>query len=110
MTLGTPIACSLSAGALQGRLAEMRAVGREGLVGIDRGERSLLLRFRPDADLHARIDALVEAEAACCGFLELDLSDDAGELRLAVTGPAEAASVVHEFADAFAGTGAPDEA
>lgn len=105
MTTDTPIACSLSAGELQDRLAEMRAVGREGLVGIDRGEDTLLLRFRPDAELQSRLQSLVEAETDCCRFLELDLSEHAGELRLTVTGPADAAPLVEEFADAFAGTG-----
>jgi hypothetical protein len=95
-----PIACSLDRGALEGRLEEVQAIGREALIHADSDG---ILRFRASPAIRARLQALVTAEAECCPFLELDLREADGELRLAISAPEGAEPVAAELARAFAG-------
>jgi hypothetical protein len=99
MSCDLPIACSLSDGEQSRRLAEIGAVGRDALRGIDRnGE----LRFRSDPSTRQRLQAVIAAESECCPFLTFELRDQAGELILAIAGPDEAGPLVRELIDAFA--------
>ncbi len=95
-----PIACSLDADALQQRLDEVRAVGREALLGTASDG---TLRFRATPATRARLEAIVAAEAECCAFLTLDLREADGELRLTLSAPEGAEPVAAELAGAFAG-------
>src|SRR5688500_18744435 len=95
-----PLACSLDAPALAERLAEMRAVGRESLIAADPGGE---LRFRASPGVRQRIERIVAAEAECCAFLRLTLSEHDGELRLAVSAPEGAEPVAAGLVEAFAG-------
>ena len=85
-----PLACSLDAPALEERLAEMRALGRDSLIGADEPG---VLRF----------ERIVAAEAECCAFLGLDLREQDGELRLVVSAPEGAEDVAAGLVEAFAG-------
>ena len=91
-----PVACSLTAAELPARQADMRAIGRRWLVSA--GEREL--RFRPEA--RAALERIVAAEADCCGFMTLGLSEENGALSLRVSGPPEADPIVAELMAAFA--------
>jgi MerR family transcriptional regulator, copper efflux regulator len=93
------IACTLSPEERPVRLAEIESLGRDALIGATADG---ALRFRNDPAIRARLGAVVAAEARCCPFLELDLSADGAELRLAIRAPVEAEPVARELAAAFA--------
>jgi hypothetical protein len=80
----TPIACTLDAADRRGRLAGARELGERALIGLEVGERRALLRFRGE---HERVDALVAAERACCGFLELTTTRHGEKTELEIRTP-----------------------
>ena len=100
----TPAACSLDASRLERRLAAIAEVGAESLTSreID-GEGRHLLRFRPLAGTRYRLEQIVAAEAECCSFLDLHLSEEGGALVLSIAAPANGGSVADGLAEAFAG-------
>lgn len=108
MTDSTPIACTLSAAELPGRLAEMRAIGATSLEHVERTDTTAELRFRAAVDTLARLAAIVAAESRCCAFLTFDLRERDDAIVLRIASPAEEAArlMLDELADAFAGTGA----
>ena len=93
-----PIACTLTADELPERLGEMRAIGRDALIAA--GERGL--RFRADPGVRERLEALAAAEAECCAFMTLAVTEENGELVLSIDAPPDAEPVVHELVAAFA--------
>lgn len=95
-----PIGCSLKATALEERLKEMRAVGREAFLGA---EPSGTLRFRASPAVHQQLERLVAAEAECCPFLGLVLHEQDGEIRLTVSAPEGAEPVAAGLVEAFSG-------
>jgi hypothetical protein len=95
-----PLACSLDASALEGRLAEIQALGRDALIAA---EPPGILRFRATPATRQRLEQIVAAEAECCPFLSLDLSEHKEELRLTVSAPEGADAVAAELLQAFAG-------
>ena len=95
-----PLACSLDASALEDRLAEMRALGRDSLIAAD--ERGVL-RFRATPEARLRLERIVAVEAECCPFLGLELHEHDGELRLEVSAPAGAEPVAAGLVEAFSG-------
>ena len=99
MTGETPIACSLSAEELLARLAELRAVGADALLGAD-GPGAL--RFRNDEATRRRLEAIVAAESECCGFLAFGLKAVGDELELRVTAPDGAEALADDLVQAFA--------
>jgi hypothetical protein len=103
MTEALPIACSLSAGDLKGRLAEIAAIGDDALIGHEAAEGRHALRFRADGSTRERLERIVDAEAECCPFLDLDLSEADGLLTLTLLASPEAGPVVEELATAFIG-------
>ncbi len=82
MTDGRPIACSLGPRDLQIRLDEIAELGAESLIAQETEEDRHLLRFRNSAETRRRLEALVAAEARCCPFLDLSLTQDGDELVL----------------------------
>jgi hypothetical protein len=103
MSDSNPIACSLNAGALAKRLEEMSDIGRENLTGRAVEDGRHVLRFRADAHVRERLDAIVAAEAECCAFLDLSLVEDADELVLTIEAPEDAQPIADDVARAFAG-------
>jgi hypothetical protein len=99
MSPDTPIACSLSADELPARLAEMRAIGKDALLGLTPEG---ALRFRADAKTRVRLDAIVAAESQCCPFLRFDLAEAGAELVLSVAAPEGAEPLARDLVDAFA--------
>jgi hypothetical protein len=97
-----PIACSLGAGDLERRLAEIAALGGESLIARKTQGGRHLLRFRPDAGTRRRLEEIVAAEAECCSFLDLALEEGNGELILTVASPGEGQAVADALAAAFA--------
>lgn len=99
MTPEIPIACTLSADERPARLAEIKALGRDALIGTGADG---TLRFRNDPGIRARLAAIVAAESRCCPFLDMELSFSEAELRLAIRAPGEAEPVARELAATFA--------
>lgn len=96
-----PIACSLGADDLGRRLEEISAVGAASLIAReDEGGRHIL-RFHSDAETRRRLEAIVAAEAECCSFLNLELTERVGELVLTLTAADAGRPVADELAAAF---------
>jgi hypothetical protein len=102
MTTDAPIACSLSADELPKRLAEMRAIGNDALVSVSPEG---TLRFRADQPTRERLEAIITAESRCCSFLCFELTEERGELILAVTAAEAAEPLALELVSAFATDG-----
>jgi hypothetical protein len=98
MSSDTPIACSLNAEELPRRLAEIRAIGANALLGVDGAG---ALRFRKDEATRARLEAIVAGESECCSFLTFDLRAGRDELELRITATDGAEGLADELADAF---------
>lgn len=90
-----PIACTLSATDYRSRLAEIAALSREALRGVERRGLTLDLRYAPEAA--DRVRRLVEQERRCCAFLDFELHEGADEIRLLVTAPPAAADAVPDL-------------
>ena len=92
----TPIACSLNASDYRRRADDIREIARRALRITRPIDGGVQLTFADAGGAHARLEALVAAEAACCPFLTLDLRRSGDELVLDVTGPEEAQPVIAE--------------
>jgi hypothetical protein len=101
MTMDTPSACSLGAGDLERRLATIAEIGANSLTshGVDGG--CHLLRFRAAVDVRRRLEEIVAAEAECCAVLDLELSEEEGELVLSIAAPKDAQELADGLAGAF---------
>jgi hypothetical protein len=95
--------CSLDAGQLRERLAEIEAVGAMSLIEktLD-GERHVL-RFSADAETERRLEEIVAAESRCCAFLDLELTRRDGLLILTLAAPTGGKEIASELAASFAG-------
>lgn len=100
------IACALTGDELPKRLAELRALGAAALRSVERREAQAVLRFDRGADVRARLERIVAAEAACCAFLRFDLRDEPGAVVLTIAAPRGGEPVLQQLVDAFAGPGA----
>jgi hypothetical protein len=98
-----PIACSLSAAELPKRLAEMRAIGYRGFISARIDRCHAALRFKNDAEISQRLEAIVAMEAECCAFLEMSLGSRGAELELSIEAPAGAEPVLEDLVAAFNG-------
>jgi hypothetical protein len=110
-----PVACTLSGSAFRDRLARIKRVGANALLGAERHPDRAVLRFRSDPVVRAELRAIRDAEAECCSFLRLDLSEepDATVLSISSSNP-DGEFMVDELAGAFglcppaASAGGPD--
>jgi hypothetical protein len=103
MSKPLPIACTLSASALEARGAELRALGGDGLIDFTREPTRAVLRFRPDPGIRERVDAIVAAESQCCAFLDLEVEHRDEATVLTVSAPNGGAETMHELVGALAG-------
>ena len=101
MPTDPPIACSLDAGALSDRLAHMAELGGAALLDARIDGRRALLRFAAGGEVRGRLDGIVAAEARCCPFLGMDMTEEPGTLTLAIVAPAGAEPVVEDLVAAF---------
>jgi hypothetical protein len=97
------LACSLELSALEQRLAAISEVGGDSLLGRSVERDRQLLRFRGDERTRERLREIVAAEAKCCAFLDLALTEADGEIHLSIAAPAEARPVAEGLAAAFDG-------
>jgi hypothetical protein len=103
MSTEPPIACSLNAADLRGRLAEMSDLGREHLLDVMTESRHAALTFGAADGVRQRLDAVVAAESTCCAFLQMSVSKTEDDLTLTIDAPEGAEPVLEELVDAFRG-------
>jgi hypothetical protein len=101
MSTELPIACSLSAGELSVRQAQMAELGRDALVGaaVDGGRAEL--RFTASSRIRERVETVAAAERECCAFLTMRVDEARGEVRLTIEAPEGAEPVLEELVSAF---------
>lgn len=87
------VACELDHAEAGARAAEWEQLRADDGLGIEPMAGGARLWLRSSARETA--EDLVRREAACCGFLDLELAEDGDRLRLELTSPApEAAPVI----------------
>jgi hypothetical protein len=98
VTTEIPIACSLGVDELPARLAQIRAIGDDALIGVTSEG---TLRFRAGDTIRERLEAIIAAESQCCSFLHFELAGDGRELVMSVTAPEGAEPLAQGLVDAF---------
>jgi hypothetical protein len=97
-----PIACTLDAAQMKVRGEDIRALGRDGLRAVERCERRVTLRFRPDPGIRERVESIVAAESRCCAFLDFTLAHEENATVLAIAAPEGGEATMRDLADLFA--------
>jgi hypothetical protein len=97
----SPVACTLDPTLMPQRRDEIRALGRDGLEAVERGERHVTLRFRPGPAIRERLECIVAAESRCCAFLEFTLAEADEATVLTIAAPQGAEPALHELAGLF---------
>jgi hypothetical protein len=92
-----PIACTLSPAGMTARLALIDALAADGLLDRAPTASGLRVRLRDTPDIDLRTRQLIEAESACCAFLDFNLGREDGALVLDVSGPPDARPVIDTF-------------
>ena len=100
------IACTLGPDDMPAREAELRALGREALLAVERSEARATLRFRRDPAARARVERIVALESECCAFIDFDLHDTGDALALALRTPDGGEPAMHMLVDLFSGDAA----
>jgi hypothetical protein len=98
-----PIACTLSAGDLASRVAELRALGGDGLLSATEAPGRAELRFAPGPDIRTRVEAAAAAEADCCAFLDFRVTSEPEATVLTITAPNGGGEAIPLLVAAFAG-------
>jgi hypothetical protein len=86
---------------MKARGEDIHALGRDALWAVERGERRVSLRFRPDPGIRERVESIVAAESRCCAFLDFTLTDDDHATAVTIVAPEGGEPVMHELADLF---------
>jgi hypothetical protein len=93
--------CSLNTAQMSERLEEMAALGREGLTGARRSSTHAELRFAAGSGIRERVERVVAAEADCCAFLTMRVTDEGDAVTLTIDAPEDAAPLLGDLLDAF---------
>ena len=100
-----PIACTLTMGDLQKRLAQIRKLTAEALLGHERDGLVLALRYAPEAV--ERVRAVVASEQHWCAFLNFEVREQPDGVHVTITAPESARDAADELFEQFT---APDPA
>jgi DNA-binding transcriptional MerR regulator len=92
----TPVACTLDAADLPGRLDAWRELLTE-VTTRERLDGGVRLTFPPDPVLAGRLGELAAHEQACCAFFTFALRLDTDGLTFDVTAPVDAAAIVADL-------------
>jgi hypothetical protein len=98
-----PIACSLRANELTGRLAQMADLGGRALLEAELAGRRATVRFAGGAGVREQLTRIVAAESECCAFLAMSVRDEPDVVVLVIEAPEGAEVVVRELVGAFRG-------
>ena len=96
-----PIACTLAPGDYQDRLRWIAGLVRGALLGFERDDLRLVLRYAPEAA--DRVRELVRREQRCCAFLTFDLRDSPNQVELTIGAPEEARAALDTLFGQFLG-------
>lgn len=99
MSTQLPIACSLGAGDLEERRAQIAALGRDALLAVEVDGNGAHLRFRPGS--RGRVESFAGAETGCCPFFAMRVDEVQEEVRLTIGAAAAAQPLLHELVAAF---------
>lgn len=90
-----PIACTLTPGDLRERLSAIQTLTREALLGYQRQDLDLALRYAPHAT--ARVRAMVAGEQHCCAFLQFEVREQPDAVHVTITAPENARDAADEL-------------
>jgi uncharacterized membrane protein len=107
MNTDRPIACTLDATEYSKRLAAMADLGSSALRALETDETHAVLSFDATPATRERLAAIVAAEASCCAFLRMTLSDAPDATTLRIEAPAGAEPILAELVAAFRGDAVP---
>jgi len=94
-----PIACTLTPGDLRERLALIRQLTAEALLGHERQGLVLALRYTPAAI--DRVRAMVASEQHCCAFLKFEVREQPDGVHVTITAPENARDAADELFEQF---------
>ncbi|WP_259315349.1 hypothetical protein [Capillimicrobium parvum] len=97
----------MSASELPRRLEEMAHLGRAALVDAHADSRWAKLCFAAGAGVRDRVLAVAAAEAGCCAFLTMRVTDEPDTVVLTIDAPDGAELVLAELVAAFRGRPEP---
>jgi len=97
------IACSLGVEDFGPRLSSIRRLGEVAFLDLEARPDGAVLSFRNSEQVRAELSSIVDAEAACCSFLELSVRSNGERLILTISSPPEAMPVVRELTASFRG-------
>ena len=101
LPLVNPDGCTLTPSGMAAQRARLHAL-RPSVLGLERGPRTLSVRFASGHDA-AALAAVAETERECCAFLAVDHDGGAGVLHLAV-GEQDGTEVLDLFEAALTGS------
>jgi hypothetical protein len=88
-----PIACRLSIGEYQSRVAWIEGLTRKSLRGRTRDDLVLRLFFAPEAV--TEVLKMIEQERICCAFLTFDIDQRKDAVCVTITAPEAAREAAH---------------
>jgi hypothetical protein len=93
------IACTLSDSELRERRGTLLDVVRKAAIDVTELPPGYVYLFDPDSGILPNLARLVDLERVCCPFLTFTLQVEAGHqpVRLEITGPPQAKSVIADF-------------
>lgn len=103
MSSGHPIACTVEAGEMPARLAEIEAFGRDAFLSAETGPRTATLRFAQSDENEHRLAEIVAAESKCCAFLTFAQTRDGEAQVLRLEAPEGGESMLRALAAALSG-------
>lgn len=83
-----PVACTLGAGDFKARVASIADLNHRALRGRRRDGLRLELTYAADA--REEVLAMVRGEQDCCAFLDFEVQDAAGAVRVVIQAPERA--------------------
>lgn len=81
-----PVACTLGVADGAAQLERWRTLNAGSLTHRDRQDDELLLVYRADDPTRAELHSLVGVETRCCAFLDWQIEEQPGLLRLRISG------------------------
>ena len=94
-----PIACTLGGTDYAERLAWIASLNRDGLLGHQRRNATLELRYAQT--VRDRVHELVRKESECCAFLTFAVDESGRDVRLTIAAPDRASDVADAFFEPF---------
>ena len=97
LSVVAPVACTLGLGDFKARVASIADLNHRALRGQRRKDLRLELTYAVEA--REAVLAMVRAEQVCCAFLDFEVQDEAGGVRVIIQAPErarEAAGAVFE--------------